>query len=113
MLDVFRIVEKSETQYLLNTVFIQDYCVWLQTLSDQTLRCLGDELAAAAAAFTKSETGWALEELEQQLEEAEEEEEEDDESSSASDSESENESDSDSDCDSEEDKESEQEQRSQ
>ncbi|CAN0441790.1 unnamed protein product [Discosporangium mesarthrocarpum] len=30
MLQVYRIMEKSEMHYLLNKLFIEDYCIWLQ-----------------------------------------------------------------------------------
>ncbi|KAK1944887.1 Protein SHQ1 [Phytophthora citrophthora] len=67
LLTLYRIVEKSETQYLLNSLYIQDYCVWIQSVSDKRLQTVGAELEAHIAAFTKSETGWALEELERSL----------------------------------------------
>ena len=70
LLMLHRIVEKSETQYLLNSLYIQDYCVWIQSVANERLRRVSIELDAHIAAFTKSETGWALEELERSLFEA-------------------------------------------
>ncbi|KAG1687531.1 hypothetical protein DVH05_005145 [Phytophthora capsici] len=67
LLTLYRIVEKSETQYLLNSLYIQDYCVWIQSVSDERLQTVSTELEAHIAAFSKSETGWALEELERSL----------------------------------------------
>lgn len=67
LLTLYRIVEKSETQYLLNALYIQDYCVWIQSVMNERLQQVSIELDAHIAAFTKSETGWALEELERSL----------------------------------------------
>ncbi|GMF29387.1 unnamed protein product [Phytophthora lilii] len=88
LLALYRIVEKSETQYLLNSLYIQDYCVWIQSVTDERLQRVGAELDAHAAAFKKSETGWALEELERSLFEADDEGQDDASSSSGSDSDS-------------------------
>ncbi|POM73167.1 Shq1 like protein [Phytophthora palmivora] len=70
LLTLYRIVEKSETQYLLNSLYIQDYCVWIQSVNDERLQRVSLELDTHIAAFSKSETGWALEELERSLFEA-------------------------------------------
>ncbi|RLN56935.1 hypothetical protein BBJ29_000884 [Phytophthora kernoviae] len=70
LLTLYRIVEKSETQYLLNALYIQDYCVWIQSVSDERLQRVSKELEAHIAAFKKDNTGWALEELERSLLEA-------------------------------------------
>ncbi|ETO81505.1 hypothetical protein F444_04184 [Phytophthora nicotianae P1976] len=85
LLTLYRIVEKSETQYLLNSLYIQDYCVWIQSVSDERLQRVSATLDTHIAAFTKSETGWALEELEKSLFEADDNE---GEATSSSDSES-------------------------
>jgi protein SHQ1 len=71
LLDVFRIVEKSETQYLLNTIYIQDYCIWIQTVSDEQFVRLAEEVSGCLQRFRKADSGWALEELERQLLESE------------------------------------------
>ncbi|CEG40303.1 Uncharacterized conserved protein [Plasmopara halstedii] len=67
LLTLYRIIEKSETQYLLNSLYIQDYCVWIQSVSNERLQQVSVELDKQIAAFTKSKTGWALEELERRL----------------------------------------------
>ena len=35
-----RVVEKSETQYLLNSLYIQDYSVLIQSVTDERLQCV-------------------------------------------------------------------------
>lgn len=70
LLALYRIVEKSETQYLLNSLYIQDYCVWIQSVNDERLQRVSAELDDHIAAFKKDETGWALDELERSLFEA-------------------------------------------
>lgn len=67
LLELYRITEKSETQYLLNALYIQDYCVWIQGVPDELLLRTGSELARCLACFTKGDTGWALVELERSL----------------------------------------------
>ncbi|CAH0514735.1 unnamed protein product [Peronospora belbahrii] len=84
LLTLHRIVELAETQYLLNSLYVKDYCVWIQSVTDERLRYISVELDGHIAAFRKSETGWALEELERSLVEADDN--NDAESSSSSDS---------------------------
>uniref|UniRef100_M4BA35 Shq1 C-terminal domain-containing protein n=1 Tax=Hyaloperonospora arabidopsidis (strain Emoy2) TaxID=559515 RepID=M4BA35_HYAAE len=67
LLTLYRMVEKSETQYLLNSLYIQDYCVSIQSVADERLQCISSELDAHIAGFSKNETGWALEELERSV----------------------------------------------
>ncbi|KAG6971664.1 hypothetical protein JG688_00004327 [Phytophthora aleatoria] len=88
LLTLYRIVEKSETQYLLNSLYILDYCVWIQSVNDERLKSVSAELDTHISAFTKSETGWALEELERSLFEADDDNEGESTSSSSSDSDS-------------------------
>ncbi|KAF4127095.1 SHQ1 protein [Phytophthora infestans] len=88
LLTLYRIVEKSETQYLLNSLYIQDYCVWVQSVTDDRLRRVSAELDTHIASLKKSETGWALEELERSLFEADDSENESSSSSDDSDEES-------------------------
>ncbi|KAH7474414.1 Protein SHQ1-like protein [Phytophthora ramorum] len=102
LLTLYRVVEKSETQYLLNSLYIQDYCVWVQSVTDERLQRVSADLDTHAAAFKKSETGWALEELERSLFEADQREgKHDDASSSSSDSDSDDDSDDESSSDEE------------
>lgn len=98
LLALYRVVEKSETQYLLNTLYVQDYCVWVQSVDDATLVALGEHLQTHVNAFTKAATGWALDDMEQRLLEADDEEEEEESSSEEEDSSS-DEDDSDDDSD--------------
>ncbi|KAG2790600.1 hypothetical protein PC129_g8343 [Phytophthora cactorum] len=93
LLTLYRIVEKSETQYLLNSLYIQDYCVWIQSVNDERLKSVSAELDTHISAFTKSETGWALEELERSLFEVDDDNEGESTSSSSSDSDSSDDSD--------------------
>ncbi|TYZ59259.1 hypothetical protein PybrP1_010342 [[Pythium] brassicae (nom. inval.)] len=67
LLALHRVVDKSETQYLLNPLYVQDYCIWVQSASDDVLARLGEQLARRVAAFQKADTGWALDELERSL----------------------------------------------
>lgn len=70
LLELHRVVEKSETQYLLNTLYVQDYCVWVQSLQDEQLVGLSEQLSKHMDAFKKADSGWALEEIERSLLEA-------------------------------------------
>lgn len=70
LLELYRVVEKSETQYLLNTLYVQDYCVWIQSLQDAQLLGLSEQLSKHVDAFKKADSGWALEEIERSLLEA-------------------------------------------
>ncbi|GMF43123.1 unnamed protein product [Phytophthora fragariaefolia] len=77
LLALYRIIEKSETQYLLNSLYIQDYCVWIQSVHDERLQRVSAEVDTHVAAFKKDETGWALEELERSIFEADDSEDDD------------------------------------
>lgn len=70
LLALYRIIEKSETQYLLNTLYIQDYCVWIQSVSDDRLLRLSQDFAECIQSFKKDDTGWALEQIEKSAVEA-------------------------------------------
>lgn len=67
LLELYRIVEKSETQYLLNALYIQDYCVWIQGVPEELLQRASRDLARGLACFSKGDTGWALIDLERSL----------------------------------------------
>ncbi|KAF1334848.1 Shq1 like protein, partial [Globisporangium splendens] len=100
LLELYRIVEKSETQYLLNTLYIQDYCVWIQSVADEQLLALSKQLTTHVDSFQKADTGWGLEAIERSLLEEEDSEassssEEEDDSSSEDESSSEEEEESD------------------
>ncbi|XP_038045317.1 protein SHQ1 homolog [Patiria miniata] len=63
LLEVHRILAADEPRYILNELYITDYCVWVQSLSH-------DKIASIAAALkkvkiSKSKIGFELRELEQ------------------------------------------------
>ncbi|KAF0683704.1 Aste57867_24266 [Aphanomyces stellatus] len=76
LLAMHAIFDKSETHYLLNTLYVQDYAVWIQTVDDADVASWGVRLRAALSAFQKDHTGWALSHMERVLLEDESEEDE-------------------------------------
>ena len=40
LLDIFQLFAKSDPRYLLNQLYIQDYCIWIQNCSEETLKSL-------------------------------------------------------------------------
>ncbi|CAM9202900.1 unnamed protein product, partial [Choristocarpus tenellus] len=64
MLQVYRIMEKSEVHYLLNKLFIEDYCVWLQKVSESTLASFATRYAQVVKYLRKGDLGLDLERLE-------------------------------------------------
>eukprot|EP01105_Mastigella_eilhardi_P024670 TRINITY_DN6473_c0_g1_i2.p1 TRINITY_DN6473_c0_g1~~TRINITY_DN6473_c0_g1_i2.p1 ORF type:complete len:437 (+),score=122.96 TRINITY_DN6473_c0_g1_i2:366-1676(+) len=67
LLEVRDIFLRSENRHYLNTLFIDDYCCWVQTLPRQGLWTdLADELMRVDAAVAKADVGWSLDELEKQ-----------------------------------------------
>lgn len=61
LLTVFQLFNKSEPRYLLNQLYIQDYCVWVQNCSNETLGSLAESLrtvreAAERDALMSSQT---------------------------------------------------------
>jgi hypothetical protein len=76
LLQIYRIFEKTDNYYLLNKLFIDDYCVWLQFLRSNSTLSLLTELAkeynSAKGSISKSEMyGLNIEKIESSLEEAE------------------------------------------
>ncbi|CAN0259489.1 unnamed protein product [Ectocarpus sp. 13 AM-2016] len=57
-------MERGEVHYLLNKLFIEDYCVWIQKASEESLAALAESYAAAAASITKSGACLGLERIE-------------------------------------------------
>ena len=43
-LQIYQLFNKSEPRYLLNQLYIQDYCIWIQKSSDETLTSLSESL---------------------------------------------------------------------
>ncbi|KTW26367.1 hypothetical protein T552_02849 [Pneumocystis carinii B80] len=61
-LQIRRIFERSDTYYLYNKLFLDDYSVWIQTASDSVILSLAHELHHLE--IKKDEINWKLEELE-------------------------------------------------
>lgn len=58
-LRLFHILERTDSHYLLNKIFVQDYCVWLQSVSDSTVKQLAKAFNNAKNVFEQSEKGKA------------------------------------------------------
>lgn len=43
---IHQLFNKSEPRYLLNQLYIQDYCIWIQKCSEETLASLGDSMTS-------------------------------------------------------------------
>ncbi|KAF9302251.1 Hsp90 cochaperone shq1 [Mortierella antarctica] len=100
LLAIKDVLDHDDIYYIYSKMFVEDYCVWIQSASDKVIRTLAHELHHFE--LQKSEIGWHLDELEQLAKEIPEEEEEEEESSEEEDS-SENDSDDDDSSDDEED----------
>ncbi|KFP79705.1 Protein SHQ1, partial [Acanthisitta chloris] len=63
LLDIHKIfVESDDPAYILNDLFITDYCIWIQKIKSKKLAALSESLQKTA--LTKSHLGLELEELE-------------------------------------------------
>ncbi|XP_015730598.1 protein SHQ1 homolog isoform X2 [Coturnix japonica] len=62
LLDVHRIFRESDPAYILNDLFITDYCIWIQKIKSKKLAALSESLQKTTLA--KSHLGFELEELE-------------------------------------------------
>ncbi|KAG0337742.1 Hsp90 cochaperone shq1 [Podila horticola] len=95
LLAIKDVLDHDDIYYIYSKMFIEDYCVWIQSASDKVIRTLAHELHHFE--LQKSEIGWHLDELEQLAKETpeEEEEEEEEEDSSEDDSDDEESSDDD------------------
>ena len=51
LLKIVRLFNKSEPRYLLNQLYVQDYCVWIQKASDETLSSLASALGEVQLKF--------------------------------------------------------------
>ena len=49
LLHIFHLFNKSEPRYLLNQLYIQDYCIWIQRASEDTLISLGNAMETVIA----------------------------------------------------------------
>jgi protein SHQ1 len=61
-LQIKSLLQVNETMYLMDRIFITDYCVWLQKASDKQIKSLASELHHFT--MLKEFVGWDLEELE-------------------------------------------------
>lgn len=67
LLQIRNIFATSDVYYLLNRLFIDDYCTWIQCTSIDTLESFSQALEAAVIRFEcngKSQTKWGLAQLE-------------------------------------------------
>uniref|UniRef100_A0A8C9EZS7 Protein SHQ1 homolog n=1 Tax=Pavo cristatus TaxID=9049 RepID=A0A8C9EZS7_PAVCR len=62
LLDIHRIFRESDPAYILNDLFITDYCIWIQKIKSKKLAALSESLQKTT--LEKSHLGFELEELE-------------------------------------------------
>ncbi|NWJ07133.1 SHQ1 protein, partial [Crypturellus undulatus] len=62
LLDIHKIFRENDPSYILNDLFITDYCIWIQRIKSKKLAALAESLQKTT--LTKSHTGLELEELE-------------------------------------------------
>ncbi|KAF8938270.1 hypothetical protein BGZ58_001259 [Dissophora ornata] len=77
LLAIKDVLDHDDVYYIYSKMFIEDYCVWIQSASEKVVRTLAHELHHFK--LEKSELGWHLEELEALAKEAPETGDEDDE----------------------------------
>ncbi|XP_004702619.1 protein SHQ1 homolog isoform X1 [Echinops telfairi] len=63
LLDIHKIFQENDPAYILNDLYISDYCVWIQKAKSRKLAALAEALKKES--LTKAELGLELEELEQ------------------------------------------------
>ncbi|KAM7335274.1 protein SHQ1 homolog [Alexandromys fortis] len=62
LLDVHKIFQENDPAYILNDLYISDYCVWIQKAKSKKLTALADTLKAVS--LSKAQLGLELQELE-------------------------------------------------
>lgn len=62
LLDVHKIFQENDPAYILNDLYISDYCIWIQKAKSKKLAALADALKAVS--FSKAQLGLELQELE-------------------------------------------------
>ena len=67
LLKIYKIYEKSETKYMINKLFIEDYCVWVQTINDDIIKGFAKEIQKVD--INKSKLDLELEYIEEQVNE--------------------------------------------
>jgi len=63
LLETRRILAAHEHRHYLNTLFVDDYCVWVQTLSLDRIATVANELRHAN--LTQADMRWPLKDLEE------------------------------------------------
>ncbi|KAF9189489.1 hypothetical protein BGZ51_009525 [Haplosporangium sp. Z 767] len=86
LLAIKEVLDHDDVYYIYSKMFIEDYCVWIQSASEKVIRTLAHELHHFQ--LEKSELDWHLEELEALAKEAPEMEEEEEEESESEDDDS-------------------------
>ena len=67
LLKIYKIYEKSETKYMINKLFIEDYCVWVQTINADIIKGFAKEIQKVD--INKSKLDLELEYIEEQVNE--------------------------------------------
>ncbi|XP_064217983.1 protein SHQ1 homolog isoform X1 [Aotus nancymaae] len=62
LLDIHKIFQENDPAYILNDLYISDYCVWIQKVKSKKLAALAEALKEVS--LTKAQLGLELEELE-------------------------------------------------
>uniref|UniRef100_A0A8D2B9X3 Protein SHQ1 homolog n=1 Tax=Sciurus vulgaris TaxID=55149 RepID=A0A8D2B9X3_SCIVU len=62
LLDIHKILQENDPAYILNDLYISDYCVWIQKAKSKKLTALAEALKEVS--LTKAQLGLELEELE-------------------------------------------------
>ncbi|ORX94063.1 SHQ1-domain-containing protein [Basidiobolus meristosporus CBS 931.73] len=63
LLELKDLFDHHDIYYIYSKLYLDDYCIWVQSASDKVLRSLAHELHHFT--LTKKEIGWCLEELEE------------------------------------------------
>ncbi|XP_018413470.1 PREDICTED: protein SHQ1 homolog [Nanorana parkeri] len=63
LLDIHSIFQENDPAYILNDLYITDYCIWIQKVKSKKVAALADSLQAAG--LSKADLGLELEELEE------------------------------------------------
>lgn len=48
LLKIYHLFNKSDTRYILNQLYIRDYCVWIQKGNEEVIKSLGEGLATVS-----------------------------------------------------------------
>jgi hypothetical protein len=64
LLQIRELLKTSEVHYLLNSLYVEDFCLWVQTLGPDVLPQAATALRAAVGRLRKGDIGWKLVALE-------------------------------------------------